>query len=187
MFCPKCGKGINEVGRFCKWCGVEVREFLSGRGEIKEKVGIRKSIGKLKGKNRFWGWVLEPYNFALVCILLFAFGIRLYYFNINEAIWWDEAIYLNLARDLANGNVYSNVLNKEIGIPFLWSLLYRIKIGEFGLRITELLFSVAGVFLTYLVGKKLFSKRIGLLSSFMMSVFYLHLFFTARLLLGVPA
>jgi 4-amino-4-deoxy-L-arabinose transferase-like glycosyltransferase len=188
MFCPKCGKGINEVGRFCKWCGVEVREFLSGRGEIKEKVGIRKSIGKLKGKNRFWGWVLEPYNFALVCILLFAFGIRLYYFNINEAIWWDEGQYLSMAQ------IFAGITNNDLPIlrppliPLIWAGLYKMGLGnEFVFRLTELLFSIAGVFLTYLIGKSLYNKNIGIIASFLMSVFWMHLFYSARLLVGIPS
>jgi len=40
--------------------------------------------------------------------------------------------------------------------------------------------------MTYKLGKELFNKKVALIATFMMSVFYLNLFFTARILLGIP-
>lgn len=48
-----------------------------------------------------------------------------------------------------------------------------------------LAFSVIGIYMTYLVGKELFDKRIALASSFILTVSYLNIFYTARILIDI--
>jgi len=50
-----------------------------------------------------------------------------------------------------------------------------------------LIISMLSVLGIYLLGKEIFNKKVGLIASFLMSIFYLNLFFTYRLLVDLPS
>jgi len=131
----------------------------------------------------------EYHNIILVTILIFAFIIRLKYLTINSAVWWDESDYLSYARRLAFDIPTDNIwyYRRVFFLPLIWAFLYKLGFQELGLRIVELIFSVLGVAGTYLLTKELFNKKTALIASLLMSVYWVHLFFTARILMGVPA
>ena len=95
-------------------------------------------------------------NKVFVYILIFAIIIRLYYFflTINQPLWWDEACYGALARNLAS-HLWDNTtiiqgetLIRPILLPFFWSILMKLNISETGVRfLLEFLPSVLSVFL----------------------------------------
>jgi len=63
---------------------------------------IEKSDEKLEQrKTKIKSWLKNPYNLALVGLLIIAFAVRLYYFSItkDQAVWWDEAEYLLKAKN----------------------------------------------------------------------------------------
>jgi len=131
------------------------------------------------------------YFLILVSILIFAFFIRLYYFNINSTIWWDESEYLLKAKDIAFGTGFQDAYKfsprKPILMPLLWGLFYKLGANEFILRLIQVIFSTIAIGLVYLLGKEMYNKKVGLIASFIMSVFWLHIFLTARLLTDVPS
>lgn len=120
----------------------------------------------------------------LIIILMIAFVLRLKYFNINTAIWWDEAEYLVMAKDFAfHPSWVSWSAVRPMLLPLIWSFFFKIGLGETTIRFfTEFIPSVLLVFVIYLLGKEIYNKKIGLISSFIYSVFWLSLFLTARLL-----
>lgn len=131
----------------------------------------------------------------LLIILILAFILRIWVFSmtVNQPVWWDEADYLTLAKKIGTDS-YPNFKLSELSnprrpllLPIIWGIIFKFGFGETTIRLTQFLFSMFAVFLTYLVGKEMFNKKIGLLSAFFMSVFWLNLFFTGRLLLGLPA
>mgnify|MGYP001563744297 CR=1 FL=1 len=141
-------------------------------------------------------WISNKYNLILIIILLIAVILRLYYFNItdNQPLWWDEAAYGSLAKN----NIHhlwdeTHVIVGEEKIrpplfPLLWSILLRVNFGEAAVRfILEFLPSILSVFVVYLIGAELYNKRVGLISSFMFSVLWIHLFYTNRLMTDIPA
>jgi len=125
----------------------------------------------------------------LTGIVVLAIVIRLIYFSVNKAVWWDAADYLVWAKMIGKSLDINYVFNprRPFLLPLLWGLLYKIGFGEIALRVTEFFFSVIAVIATYFVGKIMYNKKIGLIASLLMSVFWLHLFFTSRLLTSVPA
>lgn len=151
---------------------------------------------KEKLKKQFFSWIKKPHNLTLLAVLLFAFVIRLYYFIKVGAqpLWWDEACYGSLAKNLIShlwdGTfiIEYETLIRPFFFPFIWSLLLRIGIPEMGIRfILEFIPSILSVFFVYLVGKEVFGKRAGIISAFIFSVLWIHLFYTVRLLTNVPA
>lgn len=145
---------------------------------------INKRAEKIKN------WFKNPYNLAFFSIIIFTIAIRLYYFFIvnNQPVWWDESEYLNMAKNWALGTEY---LRYDVVRPILLSLImaffFKISSTEFLPRIFMLVLSVISVVGVYYLGKELYDKRVGLLSCFFASVFYLNLFFTYRLQVDIPS
>ena len=143
-----------------------------------------------KRSEKIKSWFKNPYNLAFFLIILFAIAIRLYFFILvkNQPIWWDESEFLNMAKSWASGVEY---LRYDSVRPVLFSLIvalfFKISLTEFLPRVFVLVFSVTSVIGAYYLGKELYNEKIGLLSSFFASVFYLNLFFTYRLLMDMPA
>jgi len=135
-------------------------------------------------------------NILLVAVLLFAFAIRLYYFFQvgNQPLWWDEACYGSLAKNLITHQwggtdlIVGETLIRPLFLPILWAGLLILKLPESAIRfLLEFIPSILSVFFVYLIGKEVFSKRIGIISAFIFSVLWIHLFYSVRLLTNVPS
>ncbi|MCX6748486.1 MAG: glycosyltransferase family 39 protein, partial [Candidatus Pacearchaeota archaeon] len=75
---------------------------------------------------------------------------------------------------------------RPILFTFVFSLLYRIGFSEFTFRIIIFLISLASILLIYLIGKEMYNKRVGLIASFILAVFWSFTFFSFRILVDVP-
>ena len=141
-------------------------------------------------------WLKEPLNFVLILVLIFGIGIRLYYFSLTlgQPLWWDEAAYGSVARNFANNGIWDHtdliIGEKSIRPPLfsiLWGILIKIGFGESGVRfLLNFLPSVIAVFFVYLIGKEIYGKRAAIISTFIFSVLWIHLFYTGRLLTHIP-
>src|SRR3989344_553932 len=141
-------------------------------------------------KDKVKNWLKNPYNLALIGILIIAFGIRLYYFNLtsDQPLWWDEAEYMlkakNIALNTPDTGWGSNV--RPVLFSFLASLFFKFGLGETALRFSLILISMMGILLLYLVGKELFNERVALIAASLATFFYIDLFYSMRLMVDVP-
>ena len=123
-----------------------------------------------------------------------------YYFSLNQkTYWWDEAVYLSLARSLATKAYfgmnypfperlfelygYRLVIDESFRqplFPFLLSFFYWF--GEKTQRIISPIFASLTVFLTYVVGKKLKDEYVGLAASIFVAFSHYFLFFSSKIL-----
>ena len=150
-------------------------------GDIVETSNLKTGFFE-KTKN----WFKNPYNLALVGILLAAIAIRLYYFfmTLHQPLWWDEAEYALRAKAFAFGTPITGwAPEREFIVPIFFSIFLKIGLGEIALRFIQLLVSLATVFMTYLLVSKISNKNVALYATFGMAFFWLHLFFTQRILL----
>jgi len=136
-------------------------------------------------------WFKNPYNLAFVAILVFAIIIRLYYFSLtkNQPLWWDEADYLAFAKNLAGFNSDWIVTQQHNSLfPYIVSGFFAFGFSEAITKfILEIVPSILTVFLTYFLVNLMYKdKRIALISSFLMAVFWAVLFNSMRFHLGVP-
>jgi len=146
---------------------------------------------KNKLKKFFFGWVKDKYDLLFLAILIFAIIIRIYFFWVTKTqpVWWDEADYLSFAKIIGKGLSIDYVLSttRPFFLQMLWALCFKMGLGEISLRLTELIFSILAIWAAYLIGKTIFNKKVGLISAFLLAVFWQHLFFTYRLMTEIPS
>ncbi len=139
----------------------------------------------------------DKLNVILIVILLFAFGIRLYYFNLvtgEQPLWWDELAFGSLAKNYVM-HLWSStdLISKEVVIrppllPLLWAALLLINLPESFIRfVLEIIPSTLTVLFIYLTGKEIFNKKTGLIAAFIFSVLYIHLFYSLRFMTDIPS
>jgi 4-amino-4-deoxy-L-arabinose transferase-like glycosyltransferase len=138
-----------------------------------------------KRKEKIIGWLKDPYFLGLLGILLLAFIIRIYYFTktLDQAVWWDEGEYMLRVKHLVLNTPQSGFFEgRELFTPYFWALIYYLFNSETAIRFVQVIISTLTVWATYYLGKEVYDKKIGLLASAFMTFFWLHLFFTDRLL-----
>src|SRR3989344_1816550 len=129
-------------------------------------------------------------NIILLIILLASFIIRLKYFSMNSAIWWDEGDYLSTAKRWGGLSYLEDTwyYRRTPFLPLLWAGLYRLGATETILRITELVFSTLLILGIYLLAKEMFNNKvIGLIAAGSAVFNKIHLFLTTRLLTEIPS
>jgi len=143
-------------------------------------------------KKKLFGWITDNYDKTFVGILIFAFIIRLLVFfkTYDQAIWWDAADYLATAKRWAGVNPnFIDIWYYRRG--FLWPLIgvvfFKTGLGELGIRFLTVLFSTGIVFVSYHLIKKMFNKRLALLVSLGVTLSWVFLFFSGRVLTSLPA
>ncbi|MDP4012388.1 MAG: glycosyltransferase family 39 protein [Candidatus Nanoarchaeia archaeon] len=143
--------------------------------------------------NKIKPFFKNPYKIASVGVLLLALILRLYYLDVGleQAAWWDAADYLSSAKiiggKLATSGGYDWTATRPIFLGLMWGMFFRLGLGEWSLHLSEIFFAVLGTLFVYLLGKEYYDKKVGLIAALIFSVFYLHLFYTIRLMSDVPA
>ena len=120
----------------------------------------------------------------LLYILLLSLIIRVFYLTLDNPLWWDSHVYIGMGKYIFSGGEIGiwesfRPLLHPIILGFFWKLnLEPVIIG----KILDLTFSLIAIYLTYLVGKKIFSKEVGLISALILSLTSLFIMFTGLIL-----
>src|SRR3989344_2157842 len=116
----------------------------------------------------------------ILLILILALILRS--ISLDQSLWFDEAINVVYAK---SNDFWWFVTKYPIGdfhpplyfaLIWLWGNIF--SFGEFVIRIPSVLSGTATVFLTYLIGRKLFSKNIGLIAALFLSLAPLHIYYS---------
>jgi hypothetical protein len=143
------------------------------------------------GFDKILNWMKKHHNLVLICVLALAFIIRLKIFlaTKNIAIWWDEGDYAftgkNWGLELGVRDLW--YYRRTFLLPLLFGNVFALGGSEVTLRLIIMLMSVAVVYMTYLIGKELFNKHVGLIAALGISASRIHLFLTGRILNEIPA
>lgn len=148
-----------------------------------------------KRKKKIINWFKNPYNLCLFGIIAVAFLIRIYYFGItkNQALWWDEACYTSIAKNLIlhlwdrSPDLIHESIIRPILFPFFLSLLMRIGMNEIAIRFLFVLISSASVVFLYIAVKELYDRKNALVSSVIYAVLWIQLFYTDRIMVHIIA
>src|SRR3989344_5024320 len=101
----------------------------------------------------------------MIYIILF-FGLVLRLISFNQSLWLDEATSALVAK-MSLPEIFTKFLPGDFHPPFyylflkLWSDIFGYS--ETILRIPSVFFSLTTIYLVYLIGKKLFDQKIGLI------------------------
>lgn len=102
----------------------------------------------------------------------------------------DEAVYAGQAASIAGDPTLSPFFPVFRAHPLLFqatvSLTFLVGEGESGPRLISVLFGVATVLLTYLLGAELYGKRVGLVASLFVAVMPYHVVVSRQVLLDAP-
>ncbi len=136
---------------------------------------------KQKVKHWIKEHIQDRWDIVFIIALLIGIGIRLYYLNINTAVWWDEGEYLATASHWAFNIPYGVNYHRGILFPFLGAIFLKLRLGEAAIRFfLVFLPSIGSLILTYFLGKKMYNKAVGSIATLIMSTSWVNLFWTAR-------
>lgn len=113
-------------------------------------------------------------------ILLFSLLLRL--IAINQNLWLDEATSALLVRDFSFSRILTEFSPGDFHPPFYY-LFLKIWAGlfgstEVGLRSFSLAVGIATVYVIYLIGKRLLTRKAGLLAALFLATSGLHIYYS---------
>ena len=132
------------------------------------------SVGTLEDQsNHRWNWLEFGVLFFILVIATF---MRLYRFNqIPFGLWYDEADNGLNALSILNEPGYLPVFVKSTNLPahFLYLIAFFFRIfgtSTLTLRMVSVIFGLATVAASFLLGSELFNRRLGLVLAFFLAV-----------------
>lgn len=116
----------------------------------------------------------------ILLFLFLAFLIRL--INLNQSLWLDEAINVLAAKNLGFWHFVSGYPMGDFHPPGFFAVLWvwtRIfGFSEIAVRLPSVLLGTATVFVTYLIGVKLFNRKVAVLAGVLIGVAPLHIYYS---------
>lgn len=113
-------------------------------------------------------------------ILLLGFLLRL--INLNQSFWLDEAIQVLAVKN----NSYQSLLSEYVRGDFhppLYHFILKFWTGIFGYseiaaRVPSIIFGVVTILFVYLIGKKLFNQKVGIIAALFLTVNPLAIYYS---------
>ena len=159
-------------------------QTMQSQQQSQQQISVEDKKEKIKEKIKIW--LKKPANLILLGVLIFSFIVLMYYFNLttNQPLWYDEGEYMSAANYWAFGIPYNIHPARPPLLSFLTAILF--KLG-FGLLSVKFLLEIIPAFLTiifiYLLIDEMYNnKKLALITSFILSVSWIHLFYTMRLM-----
>jgi len=127
-------------------------------------------------------------NTIFLIILLISSGIFIYFYNVNQGYWWDEAVYLGLAKNLYEGEGYwVNTIGQETFRPPLFPLLIASVWTVFGfseslVKMLPPIFGILSIIVLYFFVKRLYDKETAVWASLILATLHFFLFYGEKLL-----
>lgn len=126
--------------------------------------------------------VFFKHNYVLIGILLLSAVLRFYHLD-YQSLWLDEIHTANESNPLFSLSETFKSLYESDPHPPLYFLLVKALFSIFGsssfvLRFFSAVLGVAGVWALYLLGKELYSKKVGLYAAALLSVNFFHIYYS---------
>ena len=121
----------------------------------------------------------------LISFIILSIIFRFSLININKGYWWDEVVYLGLAKNLNEKLEFGTPPPIEsfrpILLPILISIGFRIYENEIIAKVIVLSFSIFSLISIYLLGKELYDEKIGVIATILLGTNHLFLFHAHRI------
>ena len=113
-------------------------------------------------------------------IVLLALVLRL--ISLDQSLWLDEATSALVARDLSVDEILNSFIINDFHPPFYYIFLnYWEKVfgaSEISLRMPSVLAGLGSIYTVFLIGKRLFNKKVGLIAALLLSTSGLHIYYS---------
>ncbi len=143
----------------------------------------------MKIKDGLKNFFKDKWNIAFLIILVIAIIIRVRYM-ISDSIWPDEALYTWYGYKLLHSPSYLFSTEFTHTVSYLPSIIIAILSiftnSFFAGKLMSMFFGIIGLVFVYLLGKEIKDGFVGLIAAILLSVNYVHWFYTDRVLLDVP-
>lgn len=127
-------------------------------------------------------------EFVFLAIILISNAVTLvYFFDANKGYWWDETVYLGLARNLFEDKGYQINTGQETFraplFPFMISGIWKIfGFSETVIRLLPIIFALGSALIVYFFAKKLYNVEIALWAVLIISTTPMLIFFSEKFL-----
>jgi len=115
----------------------------------------------------------------LILIIILGGGIRLYNLG-KEPLTYDELLNLNFFKDRPSIFILDVAQDRQMPlnliIGYLWIRVFGIN--DFSLRYPSFIFGLIAIFMIYLLAKKIFNNKVGLLAAFLLAFNQSHIRFS---------
>lgn len=120
----------------------------------------------------------------LLYILILSLIIRIVYFFFNHPLWWDSHVYIGMGKYIFSGGkagIWESF--RPLVHPLILGAFWKLGLSPIILgKLVDLIFSLLAIYLTYLVGKEVFNKKVGLIGALIFSLSPLFLMLTGLVL-----
>ena len=131
-------------------------------------------------------WIAVTAVLAAVLVGLVARVLSLGAIGFNS----DEAVYAGQAASLSGDPLYAPYFAifraHPLLIQFILSMVFKFGVSDVAARAVSVAFGVAAIPLVYLVGRELFSRRVGILSALVLALLPYHVIVSRQVLLDGP-
>lgn len=115
-------------------------------------------------------------------LIILGLGLILRLISLNQSLWLDEGINIMAAKSFSFFGMVTQYAVADFHPPgwfiILWSWGKLFGYSEFAVRLPSVFFGVLTVYITFLIGKKLVSKNLGLIAALLLSVNPLHIYYS---------
>lgn len=117
----------------------------------------------------------------MIWLMLFL-GLLLRLISLDQSLWLDEAINVLATQKFSLWGMITEYAKADFHPPgffiilWLWTKLFGI--GEIFVRMPSVIFGVITIYIVYLLGIKIHSKSLGLLSALLLAINPLHIFYS---------
>lgn len=163
---------ICEVGVFHniqKYHSMDIGDIKEGFYMDSDKKTLAKNPGKFSS---------NKYLYALIGICLLFFLAKMPF--LAHYPMWDETVYLGMGKYIYSaGSSGLWEMIRPLGLPLLTGLWWSLGLDQMiASRIVAVIFSIGIIWMTYLICRKIFNEKTGLISAFIMAITPIFFFYS---------
>lgn len=115
-------------------------------------------------------------------LFILTIGLVLRSISLNQSLWLDEAINVLATTQYSFLGMITEYAKADFHPPLffiiLWPWIKLFGSSEIAVRIPSIIFGLLAIYIVYLIGKKIYSERLGLISGFLLAINPLHIYYS---------
>jgi len=128
-------------------------------------------------------------HIGISVIIIMFLCANLIFLNFYDDVWWDSSVYIGMGKylfSLGKSGLWEE--SRPLMFPLILGMGWKLGFDAvyFG-RLVSVIFAILVVILTYKIGIRISSKKIGLLAAFFTAFSYNFLFFSPNILTEIPS